>query len=139
MVELDKTYNNSRPPLTDIVCFSPLRISVSLTILKCVYTFIRNISFLSSADARPHNLPVRAQFPLQPMWDFIIHSLGDLALLLAHCPMSSSDTMSNNPSPLALTVTYHCQPHDFKTRLLGKGFHTRINNISLWDLIIHPP
>ena len=39
-------------------------------------------------------------------------------------------------------VTYHCQPHGFKTHLLGRGFHTLIKNAlfpSLTDVRSHNP
>ena len=58
-----------------------------------------------------------------------------------------SDTICNSPSLLLSRycllwpVTYCYQPHDFKTHILGIGFHTLIRNTSfplqpIWDLTI---
>ena len=69
--------------------------------------------------------------PLQPMWDFTILPLGGPVSSLAHRPVSGSD----NICKLKLTARRYCplwpimyrrEPQGFKTRLLGKGFHTLI-------------
>ena len=74
--------------------------------------------------------------PLQSMLYLTIHPLG--ANVVAST-LSGSDTICNclNPGgnfPLWL-ITYRCQPHSFKTRILGKCFHTLINNVSFASLI----
>ena len=81
------------------------------------------------------------------MWDLTIHPSWGPASLLAHYPVSASDTICNSPSPLLSNIIrfgpYHFQSHGFKMRLLGRGFHTLIKNVSfpsqpMWDLTIHP-
>ena len=47
--------NSTITPMADIVRFGSLRIAVSLTILKCVHTFINNVSFPSPIDVGSHN------------------------------------------------------------------------------------
>ena len=44
----------------------------------------------------------------------------------------------------SLSFAFQTSPQDFKTRLLGRGFHTLIKNDSfslqpMWDHTIHPP
>ena len=75
---------------------------------------IRNASFFSPTDVRSHNpLPLGAQ---RPRW----HT--------ARC--------------LFQPITYHRQPHIFKTRLLGRGFRILIKNASFFsptDVRSHNP
>ena len=57
------------------------------------------------------------------------------AFLLAHRSVSGFDTIFNRPNlPLADVVLFgfpfRYSPQGFKTRLLGRGFHTLINNAS---------
>ena len=117
--------NSLNPPLADIVCFSPLRIVVSLTVFKTrllgrsFHTIIRNALFPSLIDVGSHNPP-----PFE-----------GLASSLAHCPLFGSDTICNssNPpladivcfGPLRIVVSLSV----FKTCLLGRGFHTIIRNV----------
>ena len=79
------------------------------------HILITNASFLSPIDVRSHNPP-----PLE------------LVSSLAHCLLSNSYTICNRlDSYYSLwPVTYSCQPHDFKTHSLGRGFHTLITNAS---------
>ena len=49
--------------------------------------------------------------------------------LLAHLSVSDSDTICNGSSPVLVDIVHFGlsllgSPQDFKTRLLGKGFHT---------------
>ena len=70
--------------------------------------------------------------PLQSMWDLTTHPPWGPASSLAHRPMSGSDTIckSQNPPLCPLwPVTYRRQPHDFKTCLQSRGFHTLIRNV----------
>ena len=60
-----------------------------------------------------------------------VHPLRGSTSSLAHRPMSSSDTIT----PFADIVLFEFSLSDFpsrffKTRLLGRGFHTLINNAS---------
>ena len=69
--------------------------------------------------------------PLQPMWDLTVHPFQDPTSSLAHRPVSGSDTIHNSPSPpLANIVLFGLPLKVFKTRLLGRGFHTLIKNAS---------
>ena len=72
----------------------------------------------------------------QPMWDLTIHPLPGPAFSLRHRLVSGSDTICNHPSPsladivrfdslrIAISLTI------FKTRMLGRGFHILIRNVS---------
>ena len=87
------------------------------------------------------------RFPPQPMWDLAIHFLqGPTSLLahrlvdtplwgsassLAHRPVSGFDTICNGPSPrLEDIVLFGLLLKVFKTRLVGRGFHTLTKNAS---------
>ena len=71
--------------------------------------------------------------PPQPIWDLTIYlSSGPSVLsgpmsLMTHRPVSGSDTICNGPSPpLADIVLFGLSLSGL--RLLGRGFHTLINN-----------
>ena len=90
----DNICNSPRLLLIDIVCFSPLHIVVSLTVLKRLlgrgfHTLIRDASFSSSTDVGSHNPPL----------------LG-LASSLAHRSVSGSDPICNSPSPLLVDIVH---------------------------------
>ena len=118
--------NIKNPPLADIVRFGTLRITVSLTVFKThilgkdFHALIRKVSFLSPLNVGSHNPP----------------PLGGPTSSLVHRPVSGSDTICNSPNPPLedicplCPVTYHRQPHGFKTHLLGRCFHTLIKNVS---------
>ena len=64
---------------------------------------------------------------------------------LPHRPVSGSDVICNSPSLLLVDIVFiGLQLKVFKTRLLGRGFHTLISNAlfpylqPMWDLAIHP-
>ena len=87
--KVNNIYNSPRHcPLADIVRFGPLRIAISLTILKMrllgrsFHTVIKNVLFPSPTNVGSHNPP----------------SLGP-AFSLAHCSESGSNTICNRPSP----------------------------------------
>ena len=71
------------------------------------HSLIRNVLFLSSTDVGFHNSPSS-----EPAFSPAYHSVSD------------SDTIC----PLWL-VTYHGQPHGFKTCLLERGFHSLVSNV----------
>ena len=58
------------------------------------------------------------------------------SVLVGTPPMSGFHIIGNSSSPpltdicLFWPVTYHCQPHGFKTCLLGRSFHAFIKNDS---------
>ena len=56
MSGFDIICNSSSLPLTNIDRFDPLRVTISLMVLKRFHIFIRNVSFLSPTDVEPHNL-----------------------------------------------------------------------------------
>ena len=68
-----------------------------------------------------------------------VYPLRGTARRLAHCPVSGSDTICNDPDPpladivlLGLSLSgfpFRASPQSFKTRLLGQGFHTLINDV----------
>ena len=118
------------------------------------HTPIKDISFSSPNDVGSHNPP---QFGAQrPHWhSFLspidvgplpnpppsrpsvlagtlphVHPLRGSASSLAYCPVSGSDTICNNP-PLADIVLFGLPLKVFKTRLLGRGFHTLIKGVLL--------
>ena len=71
--------------------------------------------------------------PLQPMWDLTIHLLRVPASSLTHHLLSGSNIICNSSSlPLAyiLHVKCRCQPHGFRTCMLGRYFHTFISYAS---------
>ena len=72
----DTICNSPSPLLADIFYFSPLRIVVSLMVLKCICW----------GEA---STPLYGMFrsSLQPMWDLTTHLLGDLASSLAYRPV----------------------------------------------------
>ena len=73
----------------DTGCFGQLRIVVSLTVLK--------------RDCYEEvSTPLQGMFrsSLQPMSDLTIHLFVSPAFFLAHCRVSSSDTICNSPNPL---------------------------------------
>ena len=61
-----------------------------------------------------------------------VYPLRGIARRLAHRPVSSSDTICNDPnSPLADIILFGLSlSGSFKTRLLGEGLHTLINGTS---------
>ena len=60
-----------------------------------------------------------------------VHPLQGSASSLAHRPESGSDTICNNSSsPLADIILFRFSLKVFKMRLLGRGFHTLIKNVS---------
>ena len=67
--------NNPSPPLADIVRFDPLRIAVSLTVLKHVY--LGEVSTPLKGTLRS---------PLQPMWDLTIHPPWESSVLTGTLP-----------------------------------------------------
>ena len=75
-------------------------------------------------------------FPLQSMWDLPIHPLRGSAFSLAQRVLSSSDTICNSPNPPLLDIVLFelslsgFLSRFFKTRLLGRSFHTLTNNVS---------
>ena len=126
MYQIDKKKcNNPSSPLIDIVRFGPLCIVVSLTVLKCVllrrgfHTVIRNASLPSPTDVGSHNPP--------PFGPNVLADTLPGVWLWYHLWQPKSSTSKYCP---LWPVTYHCQPHGFKTRLLRKGFHTHIRNVS---------
>ena len=119
----DTICNGPSPPLVNIVCFGSLRFAVSLMVLKHLlgrgfHTLIRNALFSSPTEVGSNNHP--------SWWP---------ASSLRHCSMSSSDTICNDPSPrLVDTVCFGslCIVVSLTVlkRLLGRGFHTLIRNVS---------
>ena len=124
----DTICNGSSPPLADIFLFG---LSLSSFPSRLLNTFVR--------ERIPHPLCS----PSQPMWDLTIHHFqgpaSSLALvsffnqcgisqftplrgptsLLAHYPVSSSDTICNSPSPpLADIVLFGLSPSGFSSRFL---------------------
>ena len=74
--------------------------------------------------------------PLQGPASLMAHhpvstTLRSSASSLAHRSVSSSGTICNNPSPplFSLNFSFRASPQGFKTRLLGRGFHTLIKNV----------
>ena len=116
--------NSPSSSLAYIVRFSMLYMAVSLTVLNVLrgfHTLVRNVLFSSPTHARSYN---------PPPWE--------AASSLTHLPVSNSDTRY---CPLWL-VTYRRRPHDFKTCLLGRSFHTLIRNVlfsSPTDVRSHNP
>ena len=84
---------------------------------------------------RPHNPPTSGQRLL------LVHYLVSTPLRgstssLAHCLGSGSDTICNRPSPPLLDIVlfwlfpFGLPLKIFKTRLLGRGFHTLTKKVS---------
>ena len=124
------------------------------------HTLIKGVTFSSPTDVGYHNLPpLGPSVPtgtrsfLQSMWDpYQIHPPSGPAFLLAHRlvstplrgttsslahhPVSGSDSICNGPSPpLVDIVLFRLSLSSFplrffKTRLLGRGFHTLIKGVS---------
>ena len=116
--------NSSSALLADNLRFGSLCIVVSLTIFKTrllgrgFHTLIRNVSFPSPTKVGSHNPP-----------------LGDPSSLLAHRPVFVFDTISNGSSSLRADTVHFGRLRIvvsltvFKTRLLGRDFHTLIRNV----------
>ena len=113
----DTIYNSSSPPLVDIVLFglSPRGFKTRL-LRRGFHTLIRNVSFPSPTNVGYHNPPpLRAQ---RPSWQ-IAQCLALIPFIIAQAhPLSS------------LGFPFRASPQDFKTHLLGRGFHTSIRNVS---------
>ena len=105
--------------------------------------------FEISIAVREVSTPLWRMFrsPPQSMWDITIRPLRGPASLLAHSLMSmphwgstfsmthrlvsGSDSICNSPSlPLADIVLFGLSLKNFKTHLLGRGFHALIKNVS---------
>ena len=95
------------------------------------------------ANTPPHVHPFGAQShnpsPLEPSvlasTSPHVHPLWGSTSLLAHLPMSNSDTICNNPNPpvvdsILFGLFLPEFPQSFKTHMLGRGFHTLIKNTS---------
>ena len=83
------------------------------------YTLIRNVSFLSPTNVESHNPPLLRPNVLadtSPSVYLWYHLYQPKPTVSIHCPL--------------WLVTYRHHPHGFKTRLLGRGFHTLIRNDS---------
>ena len=105
--------NNSSLPLADIVRLGLLCIEVSTPYKECSFPFL--------IDVGSHNSP-----PSEPAFSSAYHLVSN----------------SNTICPLWL-VTYRSQPRNFKTCLVGRGFHSLIRNVRsplqlTWDFTIHP-
>ena len=60
-----------------------------------------------------------------------VHPLRGSTFLLAHRPISGSDTIYNSSNPpLANIILLRLSLKVFKTRLLERGFHTLIKSVS---------
>ena len=162
-------YNGLSPPLTDIVLSGFSLLSFPSKFLKWIFPFGFPLKIFLNAygEKFPHpykkcfvslsnrfgisqsTCPVETRFPLQLMWNLLIHLLWGLASLLAHRPVSTplrgsafslahrpvagSDTICNSPSiSLANIVLFGLSFSDFKTlpHLLGRDFHILIKNAS---------
>ena len=86
-------------------------------------------------DCRSHPSPIDVGHPNRPA-SLLAHRLmstplWDSAFSLAHSTVSGSDTICNSTSPpLSDIVLFRLPLNVFKTRLLGRGFHTLTKNAS---------
>ena len=129
--------NSSSPTLTDIVLFG-LLLKVFKTHLlgRGLHTLVKNVLFSSLNDVGSHNPP-----PLGPVSSLALvpytNRCGTIAgtpphvrpfrgsvSSLAHCPVSSSNTICNSPFRFRLPLKV------FKPHMLGRDFHTLIKNAS---------
>ena len=95
MSNSDIIYNSLSPTLTDNVCFGPLCIVISLTVLN------------ASTRTRFSHSYKDCFVPLSNRYGFSQSTLlGSPTFSLAHHPMSNSDTICNSPSP-TFSLAHH--------------------------------
>ena len=128
--------NSPSPPLANIILFGiPLKVFRTRLQGRGFHTLIKNVSFSSPNDVRSHNptssgprVLADTHSPLQSMWDLTIHPLSGPSVLAGTPP---SVWHCNSSSPLLVNFfLFGLSLKVFKTRLLGRSFHTLIKNVS---------
>ena len=135
----DTICNSSSLPIIDIILFELFGISLKVfktrLLWRVFHTLIKNVSFFFSTDMWSYNPP-----PLEPSV-FVdtppsVHLLSGSAYSLANCLVFDFDTICNSSSlpiiDIILFGLFGISLKVFKTRLLGRVFHTLIKNASFF-------